>query len=146
MRILYSHRVQSRDGQGVHIESLVHALRAAGHDVLVVGPRFYEQAEFGGESRLVAWVRRLLPGVLQEIAELAYNVPAYIRLARAYASVQPDFIYERCNLFFLAGTSRFGRFGRFGTRGIVGAGRCMGWSAPTAPDAQPPTRHGARAV
>jgi glycosyltransferase involved in cell wall biosynthesis len=104
MRILYSHRVQSRDGQGVHIEAMVQALRQAGHEVLVVGPRFYDQAEFGGESRAVALIRRLLPGVLQEVAELAYNLPAYLRLAKAYAAFRPDFIYERCNLFFLAGT------------------------------------------
>ncbi len=103
MRILYSHRVQSRDGQGVHIEELIRALRGAGHKVLVVGPGFYEQAEFGGESRAVTLIRRALPGALQELAELAYNIPAYLRLARAYASFKPDFVYERCNLYFLAG-------------------------------------------
>ena len=41
MRILYSHRIQSRDGQSVHVEELVAALREAGHEVLVVGPSFY---------------------------------------------------------------------------------------------------------
>ena len=55
MRILYSHRIQSRDGQSVHVEELVAALRGLGHEVLVVGPGFYEQAHFGGESNLVAW-------------------------------------------------------------------------------------------
>jgi hypothetical protein len=35
MRILYSHRVQSHDGQGVHIEEMVRALRRAGHEVMV---------------------------------------------------------------------------------------------------------------
>ena len=54
MRILYSHRIQSRDGQSVHVEELIAALRALGHEVLVVGPGFYENAEFGGESGLVA--------------------------------------------------------------------------------------------
>ena len=54
LRILYSHRIQSRDGQSVHVEALVAALRELGHDVLVVGPGFYEQAEFGGESSFVA--------------------------------------------------------------------------------------------
>ena len=53
MRILYSHRIQSRDGQSVHVEELVAALRGLGHEVLVVGPGFYEQASFGGESSLV---------------------------------------------------------------------------------------------
>ena len=104
MRILYSHRIQSRDGQSVHVEELVAALRAEGHDVLVIGPSFYENAGFGGESSTVARIRRLLPGAIGEVAELAYNIPAYRRLAAACASFKPDLIYERCNLLFLAGT------------------------------------------
>jgi glycosyltransferase involved in cell wall biosynthesis len=103
MRILYSHRINSHDGQGVHVEELIRALRADGHEVIVVGPSFYKEAEFGGESRMVAIARRLLPGVLSEFAELAYNIPAYRRLKAAWRSEKPDFVYERCNLYFLAG-------------------------------------------
>jgi glycosyltransferase involved in cell wall biosynthesis len=103
MRILYSHRIQSRDGQSVHVEELVAALRDDGHEVLVIGPSFYEQAGFGGESSMVATIRRLLPGFLQELAELAYNIPATRRLARAHRTFHPDLIYERYNLYFLAG-------------------------------------------
>lgn len=103
MRILYSHRIQSRDGQSVHVEELISAFREAGHEVLVVGPRFYEQSDFGGESATIARLRRLLPGLLGELAELAYNVPAWWRLRRAFRSFRPDFVYERCNLYFLAG-------------------------------------------
>lgn len=101
---MYSHRIQSRDGQSVHIEELVGALRAQGHEVLVVGPSFYQASDFGGESSTVARLRRLLPGAAGEAAELAYNVPAYRRLARACRDFKPDLIYERCNLLFLAGT------------------------------------------
>jgi glycosyltransferase involved in cell wall biosynthesis len=104
MRILYSHRVQSRDGQGVHIEELVAAFRQAGHEVLVVGPGFYDQAAFGGESRMVAMLRRRLRGPAAELAELAYNLLAYRRLHRSWKAFWPDLIYERCNLYFLAGT------------------------------------------
>ena len=103
MRILYSHRIQSRDGQSVHVEQMVAALRAAGHEVLVVGPAFYQQAAFGAESKLVVWVRAHLPGALGELAELAYNLPAYRRLRRTAGSFQPDIIYERYNLYYLAG-------------------------------------------
>ncbi len=103
MRILYSHRIQSRDGQSVHVEELIHAFRAAGHEVLVVGPGFYEKTEFGGESSLVATIRRILPGWAQELAELAYNAPATWRLWRAWRAFRPDVIYERYNLYFLAG-------------------------------------------
>src|SRR5271156_2177786 len=104
MRILYSHRIQSRDGQGVHVEEMVGALRSAGHEVMVVGPRAYEKAEFGGESKLVAVVRRVLPAFVQELAELAYNLPATLRLVRAFKTFRPDFVYERYNLYFLAGS------------------------------------------
>ncbi len=103
MRILYSHRIQSRDGQSVHVEELVAAFRALGHEVTVVGPGFYEHAGFGQESATVALLRRLLPGALAEVAELVYNIPAYRRLRRAAAGQRFDLLYERYNLFFLAG-------------------------------------------
>ena len=103
MKILYSHRIQSRDGQGVHLEALVAALRAAGHEVRIAGPAAFEKAELGGESRLVALLRRWLPGFAAELAELAYSIPAYLRLARAAREFRPDALYERYNLFYLAG-------------------------------------------
>ncbi len=104
MRILYSHRIQSRDGQSVHVDELVAAFRAEGHEVLVVGPSFYDKASFGGESGFIDFVRGLLPGALGEVAELAYNIPAYRRLRAACRAFKPDFIYERCNLYYLAGS------------------------------------------
>lgn len=103
MRILYSHRIQSHDGQGVHLQALVEALRAEGHEVRVVGPSGFERAALGGESRLVAVLRRWLPPAAAELAELAYSLPATLRLARAAAEFRPDVVYERYNLFFLAG-------------------------------------------
>ncbi|MEJ0020571.1 MAG: glycosyltransferase family 4 protein [Acetobacteraceae bacterium] len=103
MRILYSHRIQSRDGQSVHLEEMVAALRAQGHEVLVVGPGLYQQAAFGGESRLVALIRSRLPPMIGTLAEIAYNVPAFWRLRQAARRFRPDLIYERYNLFYLAG-------------------------------------------
>jgi glycosyltransferase involved in cell wall biosynthesis len=104
MRILYSHRIQSRDGQSVHVEELIAAFRALGHEVMVVGPGFYAKAEFGGESGLVSAIRSRLPQWFGELGELVYNVPAWWRLRRAHRRFQPDLIYERYNLYFLAGT------------------------------------------
>lgn len=104
MRILYSHRIQSRDGQSVHVEELIAAFRALGHEVMVVGPGFYEKTEFGGESRLVSTIRSRLPRGIGELGELAYNVTALWRLRRAHRRFRPDLIYERYNLYFLAGT------------------------------------------
>jgi glycosyltransferase involved in cell wall biosynthesis len=103
VRVLYSHRIQSHDGQGVHLRALVDALRAQGHEVLVVGPSVFDKAELGGESSLVAGIRRWLPSFAVELAELAYSLPAYLRLRRAAARFRPDVIYERYNLFYISG-------------------------------------------
>jgi glycosyltransferase involved in cell wall biosynthesis len=103
LRVLYSHRILSWDGQGLHVEAIVAELRAAGHEVRVVGPPTAERIDLGGESRLVTLMRRWMPAFAMELAELAYSAPAYWRLARAAAEFRPDVVYERYNLFFLAG-------------------------------------------
>jgi glycosyltransferase involved in cell wall biosynthesis len=45
----------------------------------------------------------LLPSLAYEILELCYNVPAFYRLLIAYRKFRPDLIYERYNLFMIAG-------------------------------------------
>ncbi|WP_421994087.1 glycosyltransferase family 4 protein [Roseococcus sp.] len=104
MRILYSHRIASRDGQGVHLEAMVASLRAQGHELRLVGPPGFDRAALGGENRWVGRLRRALPAAIAELAEIAYAVPATWRLARAAAAFRPDVIYERANLFHLAGS------------------------------------------
>lgn len=104
MKILYSHRIGSRDGQAVHLEAMVAALRAAGHTVRVVGPASFGATALGGENRLVAWLRRRLPAWVGEVAEIAYAIPATWRLDRAAGAFRPDAIYERANLFHFAGS------------------------------------------
>jgi glycosyltransferase involved in cell wall biosynthesis len=111
LRILYSHRIQSRDGQGVHLQALVDALRGQGHEVRIVGPAAFEKAELGGESKVFSAIRRALPPFAAELAELAYSLPSYLRLARAAAEFRPDVIYERYNLFYLAGAVLARRLG-----------------------------------
>ncbi|SEL43625.1 Glycosyltransferase involved in cell wall bisynthesis [Roseateles sp. YR242] len=107
MKILYHHRTASKDGQAVHIEEMIGSLRSLGHEVMVVAP--------GGESapedkaRMgddVGWVQRLrarLPKWVYELLELGYSLLAYRRLARAARDFEPDAIYERYNLYLLAG-------------------------------------------
>lgn len=111
MRILYSHRIRSHDGQGVHLEALVAALRDAGHQVEVVGPPGYASTTLGQGGGRVALLRRLLPGFAVELAELAYSIPGYWRLRRAARQFHPDVIYERANLFYLAGALLARRLG-----------------------------------
>lgn len=105
MRILYHHRTASKDGQAVHIEEMVTALREAGHEVRVVAPGEPSHAgeRMGAE---VGWVKRLrerLPRALYELLELGYSLVAYRRLARAAREFRPDVVYERYNLYLLAG-------------------------------------------
>jgi len=43
MRILFHHRIASRDGQSVHLEELMKALKTLGHDVILVGPAAFTE-------------------------------------------------------------------------------------------------------
>jgi glycosyltransferase involved in cell wall biosynthesis len=103
MKILYHHRVGSKDGQLVHIEEIVRALRALGHEVVVIGPAAMKNTDFGADSGLVRRLKDHLPPSLYELLELAYGAMAFVRLWLAYRHERPDIIYERYNLYLLAG-------------------------------------------
>jgi glycosyltransferase involved in cell wall biosynthesis len=107
LRILYHHRIAAADGMRVHITELVHALRQAGHVVHIVGPSGAETPaqppSAGGLERAADTLRKLLPASAFELLELAYNIPAYLRLRRAAKTFKPDVLYERYNLYLLAG-------------------------------------------
>lgn len=103
MRILYHHRTRSKDGQYVHIEEMIHALRAQGHEVIIAAPPSAENEEFGADAGAVALLKRWLPKWFYELAELGYSLVAYRRLAKAIRAHRPDCIYERYNLFLPAG-------------------------------------------
>jgi glycosyltransferase involved in cell wall biosynthesis len=103
LKILFHHRIASRDGQAVHMQELIAALRAEGHEVVLVGPEAASRQAFGGEVAFVARLKTLLPRALYELLETVYSVYAVLRLFRAYRRERPDAIYERYNLFMLAG-------------------------------------------
>jgi glycosyltransferase involved in cell wall biosynthesis len=111
MKILYHHRIRSKDGQYVHVEELTNALKAMGHEIVMVAPAAMEEEEFGGESRLLGVLKRYLPGFLYELAEFAYSLLAYRRLTQAIRRHRPDIIYERYNIFLPAGIWAKRRFG-----------------------------------
>jgi glycosyltransferase involved in cell wall biosynthesis len=116
MRILYHHRTASKDGQAVHIEEMIDALRSQGHEVRVVAPGQAsgdgeEAGQMGGD---MGWVHRLkarLPKALYELMELAYSLVAYRKLVAAAKDFKPNVIYERYNLFLLAGLMAKKRLG-----------------------------------
>ncbi|WP_332876003.1 glycosyltransferase family 4 protein [Massilia sp. S19_KUP03_FR1] len=103
MRILYHHRTRSKDGQYVHIEEMINALRSLGHEVIIVAPPSAETESFGSDAGAVALLKRYMPKWCYELIELAYSAVAYRRLAAAVRQHQPDVLYERYNLFLPAG-------------------------------------------
>lgn len=104
MKILYHHRIASRDGQFTHIEEMVAALRGLGHDVLIVGPDVHQSdSGRGGSAGWVGKLKALMPKPLYELAEACYALVAYLRLRRAVRDFHPDAIYERYALFQPAG-------------------------------------------
>ncbi|MGD9597441.1 MAG: glycosyltransferase family 4 protein [Steroidobacteraceae bacterium] len=111
MKILYHHRTASRDGQSTHIEEMVKAMRSLGHTVEIVAPAVDDSDQTGGSGGWAGQLKRLLPKPVYEFLELVYSVVAYRRLARAIKAFKPDFIYERYNLFLLAGAWARKRFG-----------------------------------
>jgi glycosyltransferase involved in cell wall biosynthesis len=111
MKVLYHHRIGSKDGQFVHIAELVQALEQEGAEVVVVGPRSVEQQSFGGETGFVSVLKKWMPRAVYEVLELAYSVHDYRRLRRAIIKHRPDVIYERYNLFFVSGPWARRRYG-----------------------------------
>lgn len=111
MKILYHHRTRSKDGQYVHIEEMIAALRALGHEVIIVAPPAGDNEAFGADAGLVAWMKRRLPQFIYELMEFAYAFVAYQRLSRAVREHRPDCLYERYNLFLPAGVWLKRRYG-----------------------------------
>ena len=103
MKILYHHRTASKDGQAVHIEELITALRELGHEVIVAAPAGTEDQAFGASHGWVSRIRAHLPKLVYELLELAYSVPAYMRMVKLVREHQPEVLYERYNLFLLSG-------------------------------------------
>jgi glycosyltransferase involved in cell wall biosynthesis len=96
LTILYHHRTRSRDGQSVHIDEMIAALRAAGHSVVVIEPK---RVDALAPSR----GKQLMPRLLYELLEFGYSVLELLRLTRAVLGARPDGIYERANVYMLSG-------------------------------------------
>lgn len=111
MKILYHHRTASRDGQSTHIEEMIIALRAVGCTISLACPQVDTRDASGGSGGWVGTIKALLPKQLYELAELAYSWVAYKRLVAKINESRPDVIYERYNLFLLAGVWAKRRFG-----------------------------------
>ena len=94
--ILYHHRTRSRDGQSVHIDEIISALRKADANVVVVEPRRVAATESTFE-------RKFFPASIYEVLEFGYNVVEFFQMAVKIVKHKPIAIYERENLFTLSG-------------------------------------------
>ncbi|MGJ8694429.1 MAG: glycosyltransferase family 4 protein [Thalassotalea sp.] len=103
MKILYHHRIASKDGQYVHVEEIIKALRKLGHEVIIVAPKIAEHSEFGSDGGWVDVLKAKLPKWFYECLEFSYSFYAFLKLAKAIIKHKPDCIYERCNIFLPAG-------------------------------------------
>lgn len=113
MKILYHHRIGSRDdGQLVHIEELIGALRGRGHEIIIIGPSAIGETRASGlQAKLILWLKKWLPKAVYEALEFAYSFGDYRTLSRAIRTHRPDLIYERYNLFWPSGIWARKRFG-----------------------------------
>ncbi|MDB1123720.1 glycosyltransferase family 4 protein [Vibrio algarum] len=103
MKILYHHRIASKDGQYVHIEEIINALTNLGHEVIIVAPQVAEKSEFGSDGGWVSKVRASLPKFISEVLEFGYSFYVFFKLCQAIIKHRPDGIYERYNLYLPAG-------------------------------------------
>ena len=103
MKILYHHRIASKDGQYVHVEELTNALKEHNHELCFVCPKFSEGSDFGSEGGIAGKLKAALPKWIYEILELSYSLIISVKLIRAILRFKPDFIYERYNLYQPAG-------------------------------------------
>ncbi len=110
MKVLFHHRTRGEHVEGVHIRGVVGALRELGHEVEVLSfPGADPEREPGAAAPQAPPRRGLLPrlvtrlpGVLFELAELAWNAVTWWRVAGRLRRARPDFIYERYALFLFA--------------------------------------------
>ncbi|HWY63693.1 MAG TPA: glycosyltransferase [Rhizomicrobium sp.] len=96
MRILYHHRTRSRDGQSVHIDEMIAALRREGVIVDIVEPQRVDALK-------PARKKQVIPKLLYELLEFGYSGLEFVKLAAAILRHRPDAIYERANIYMLSG-------------------------------------------
>lgn len=109
MNILYHHRTQAVNAEGVHIRQLVAALRHEGNEVFAVSPPGIDldtpatAHKKSGETGRWKLITRNLPAALFEILELLYNWAGYRRCARICRAQRVDLVYERYAFFCWVG-------------------------------------------
>ncbi len=110
MRILYHHRTRAGDAQGIHIQEIVRAFRALGHEVRVAALAGVAGEELTSGKRLLGLLPAL-PAWLYELLSFGYNLHGYRMLLREARSFRPDLLYERYALNTFCGVWASRRLG-----------------------------------
>ncbi len=110
MRILIHHRTQGQGVEGVHLLGMARGFERNGCAVAIASPPGVTVGVAGdrpakGRGLRGLWyvVAERAPEFLFEIAEIAYNVPAFFRLRRALREHRAELLYERYAFFNVAG-------------------------------------------
>jgi glycosyltransferase involved in cell wall biosynthesis len=103
MKILYHHRIASKDGQFVHVEELTNAFIEQNHELLMIAPEISEKNDFGYDGGFVTKLKSILPKWVYESLEFTYCFWIFLKLFVGVLRFKPDFIYERYNLLQPAG-------------------------------------------
>ncbi len=99
MKILYHHRIASKDGQYVHVEELTNAFIEQGHQLTFVAPEFSKKTDFGDDGGIARKLKKILPQFFYELLELSYSALIAYKLIKSILKDRPDFIYERYNTY-----------------------------------------------
>jgi glycosyltransferase involved in cell wall biosynthesis len=103
MKVLYHHRTLGDGAEGIHVSSVIDALRSQGHDVRVAAVIGEKTNVSTARTRLLTSLTRQMPRAAYELMEVAYSSAVHRTLRKQIASWRPDFIYERYTIFNVGG-------------------------------------------
>ena len=94
MKILYHHRTQSEDAQGIHISEMIKAFRDLGHDVEMVAlVEANKESERKVRGNRWKWFIDWMPRWCYELMSLLYNLYGYCRLRQIIKLKRPALLY-----------------------------------------------------
>ncbi len=94
-KILYHHRTLGDGAEGIHIKSISDCLRDMGHTVRIISLIGEKTNTPTKDVKKWEWVKKIMPQILYQIAEIFYNIPGFFMIRRTIKEMKPDFIYDR---------------------------------------------------
>jgi glycosyltransferase involved in cell wall biosynthesis len=101
--VVYHHRTQGVDAQGIHVREMCRAFERIGYRVAKVALHADEQVGRDSRPGLLSSLVSRLPPLAYELLELGYNLVGIPRLYRTVRRERPAFLYERYSLSNVSG-------------------------------------------